>query len=88
MTVTVIGSHMCPNTLYSLNKLKDAGADIDFQDISGSLSSLKTFLGIRERSPLFDRVKEAGKIGLPFMILEDGTETLSLDEALEKCRAS
>ena len=30
MKVTVVGSHLCPDTLYVLNKLVEAGADIEF----------------------------------------------------------
>ena len=34
MKVTVIGSHLCPDTLYALNKLVEAKADITFQNLS------------------------------------------------------
>ena len=30
MKVTVVGSHLCPDTLYALNRLVEAKADIDF----------------------------------------------------------
>ncbi len=30
MKVTVVGSHLCPDTLYALNKLVEAKADIEF----------------------------------------------------------
>ena len=33
MKVTVIGSHLCPDTLYALQQLAAAGAEIDFKDI-------------------------------------------------------
>ena len=38
MRVTVIGSHLCPDTLYALNRLSEAKAEIDFKN----LSSVKT----------------------------------------------
>lgn len=41
MNVTVIGSHLCPDTLYALNRLSKAGAEIDFRNLSVSLSDLK-----------------------------------------------
>ena len=37
MKVTVIGSHLCPDTLYALNKLCEAKADITFKNLSASL---------------------------------------------------
>ena len=50
MKVTVIGSHLCPDTLYALNKLVEAKADITFQNLSASLPDLKAYLALRELS--------------------------------------
>ena len=30
MKITVVGSHLCPDTLYALNKLSVAGAEVSF----------------------------------------------------------
>ena len=35
MKVTVIGSHLCPDTLYALQQLAAAGAEIDFKERLG-----------------------------------------------------
>ena len=43
MKVTVIGSHLCPDTLYALNKLCEAKADITFKNLSASLPDLRTY---------------------------------------------
>ena len=32
MKMTVIGSHLCPDTLYALGKLSGAGMEVDFRD--------------------------------------------------------
>ena len=48
MNVTVIGSHLCPDTLYALNRLSEAGAEIDFRNLSVSLSDLKVYLALRQ----------------------------------------
>ena len=37
MKVTVIGSHLCPDTLYALNRLAGAGAEVEFKDILSRL---------------------------------------------------
>ena len=47
MKVTVIGSHLCPDTLYALNRLSAAGAEVDFKNLSASLSDLKIYLALR-----------------------------------------
>lgn len=51
MKVTVIGSHLCPDTLYALNRLSEAKAEIDFKNLSASLPDLKVYLALRQDSP-------------------------------------
>ena len=82
MKVTVIGSHLCPDTLYAIQKLKEAGADLSFVNISAALADLKTFLAIRESDALYDAVRKNGGIGIPLFVLEDGTRTLDLEKIL------
>ena len=57
MKVTVIGSHLCPDTLYALNRLSEAKAEIDFKNISASLADLKVYLGLRQDSPVYADVQ-------------------------------
>ena len=83
MKVTVIGSHLCPGTLYALNKLTEAGADITFKNLSASLTDLKAYLALRESDPHYASVREKGMIGIPAFILEDGTVTLELADVLK-----
>lgn len=83
MKVTVIGSHLCPDTLYALNKLSEAKAEIEFKNLSASLPDLRTYLALRESSPLYESVRENGSIGIPAFVLEDGTVTLDLADVLK-----
>ena len=83
MKVTVIGSHLCPDTLYALNKLCEVKADITFKNLSASLPDLRTYLALRESSPLYESVRENGSIGIPAFVLEDGTVTLDLADVLK-----
>lgn len=84
MKVTIIGSHLCQDTLYALFKLKDKKAETRFLNISTNFQVLKDYLKLRDTHPLYVEVKEKDLLGMPFFIFEDGTETLSLDEALAK----
>lgn len=84
MNVKVIGSHLCPDTLYALSKLKEKNVNIDFQDFSSSFSALKNYLYVRENNALYETVRETGGIGIPFFEIEDGTQTLNLDVVLTK----
>ena len=47
MKIIVIGSHLCPDTIYALCKLKENKIDFDFKDISSSFPALKEYLNIR-----------------------------------------
>lgn len=84
MKVTVIGSHLCPDTLYALNRLSAAGAEVDFKNLSASLSDLKIYLALRQDSPVYADIRENGGIGIPCFILEDGTVTCNLQTALQQ----
>ena len=84
MKVTLIGSHLCPDTLYAINELAARKIKIQFKNLSASLADLKTYLALRESNPLYDAVKEEGIIGIPCFILEDGFTTLDLEEVLER----
>ena len=44
MKITVIGSHLCPDTLYALCRLREKNAEMDFRNLSASLPDLKAYL--------------------------------------------
>ena len=83
MKLTLFGSHLCQDTLYAICKLKDRNVEIDFRNISVDFSALKDFMIIRESDPVYEPVKKSGGLGMPLMILEDGTKTLDLEEVLK-----
>lgn len=83
MKVTVVGSHLCPDTLYALNKLVEAGAEITFKNLSASLPDLKVYLKLRDEEPMYEKVKASGGIGIPCFLLEDGTKTMDLKDVLK-----
>ena len=84
MKDTVIGSHLCPDTLYALCKLTEKQADIDFKNLSASLPDLKQYLAVREQNEMYESVRRAGGIGIPYFELEDGTGTLDLNEVMAR----
>lgn len=93
MMLTILGSHLCPNTLYAIIKCKEAGIEFVFRDISASLSDLKYFLALHEHNAVYAEYQEcsgkedyltSGKIGLPCFIFENGEMTLALSQVLGK----
>ncbi len=83
MKITVIGSHLCPDTLYALNRLVEAGVEVDFQDLLSCHAALKTYLNIRETSDLYAQIRGTQRLGVPCFQREDGSLTLDLNEVLK-----
>lgn len=84
MKIIVYGSHLCPDTLYALNRLMEKGMKIDFINISASLADLKKFLCIYENEDVYLKIRKESNLGIPCFQFEDGGITLDLNEALSK----
>ncbi len=82
MKVRIIGSHLCPENLYALKQLTDAKFEVDFVDILTSLNALKTYLSVRESSPLYKDICGTDRLGIPCFVREDGSMTLDIHEIL------
>lgn len=86
MKLTMYGSHLCQDTLYGLLKVKDAGAQVEFHNISACLPDLRAFMTIRETDPVYAEVSRE-RIGMPLFVYEDGSKTLDLNEVLERLKS-
>ena len=84
MKLTVIGSHLCEDTRNALEVLKEKNVEVNFENMSESLDSLKAYLAVRETSEMYKAVSAAGGIGIPCFVFEDGTKTLDLSAVLTK----
>ena len=78
----IYGSMMCPDCVKCRNDLDQAGVKYEYLDFADSLWNVKCFLTLRDSNAVFAEVKEAGKIGIPCIVREDGTVTLSWEEFL------
>ncbi len=74
--LTIYGSPLCPDCRECKANLDAHGVAYDYIDINKSMRNLKAFLKLRDRLPVFDVCKEAGAVGIPAIVLEDGTVTL------------
>ena len=78
----IYGSMQCPDCTRCREDLDRAEVSYEYLDFGMSLKYLKEFLAIRDSSSLFEEVKAKGSIGIPCILREDGTVTLSWDEFL------
>lgn len=84
MKVTIVGSHLCEDTVNTLKVLNEKGVEVKFFNLSEDLSALKKYLHYRETERMYDEVRKNGGIGIPLLILEDGLKTFDVNEVLEK----
>ena len=75
----IYGSMLCPDCVQCRADLDKAGVVYEYLDFADNLRNLKEFLSLRDM-PLFDGIRGEGKIGIPCILKEDGTVTLSWQE--------
>lgn len=78
--IRIYGSMLCPDCVACRQALDAAGVAYEYLDFSENLKHLKEFLKLRDTLPLFDDVKAAGGIGIPCIVREDGSASLSWEE--------
>ena len=84
MRVLIYGIDSCCNCGEAKEALAEKGIEYKYMSFADSIANLKKFLKYRDTEPMFEKIKEEGRVGIPLFILEDGTVTLSLDEVIEK----
>jgi len=84
MKVTVIGSHLCPDTLNAVHQLYQAGAEIDFKDILSCHADLKAYLVLRDTHEVYADIRGTERLGVPCFVCEDGTVTMDLNKVIGK----
>lgn len=72
----IYGMMLCPDCVECCGDLDRAGVEYEFLDFADSVKHLKEFLVLRDGSDLFDPAREAGSIGIPCIVREDGSLTL------------
>lgn len=81
MKVIMYGAQICPDCVEAKEQLKNiADVELDYRNITESTAILKEFLAYRDNEPIFEEIKEGGKIGIPFFVLEDGRKTFDLTD--------
>ena len=84
MKVTMYGADICINC----REAKDIFAahpeiQVEYKNITETTATLKEFLSYRDYEKLFEPIKKAGKIGIPFFVLEDGRKTFDVMDIVE-----
>ena len=59
--------------------LSNNGIIYDYIDITDSMRNLKIYLKLRDTRPEFEEIKRIGRVGIPFIMLDNG-EKLIFDQ--------
>lgn len=73
----IYGSMLCPDCVECRKDLDESGVTYEYREITENLLYLKEFLKLRDEHAVFASVKAEGKIGIPCIVRDDGTVTLS-----------
>ena len=77
--IKIYGMPSCPYCDYVYEQIKGREDEFEYIDISEHISKLSAFTRLRDKSPVFDRCKQIGDVGVPAFVFEDGT--VSIDPA-------
>lgn len=70
----------CPYCTY-VEQQVEGNENFRIIDIGEHVRNLHEFLELRDHHPAFDEAKRTGDVGIPCYVLEDGTVTLSSEDA-------
>lgn len=82
--ITVIGSHLCPDTLEALAKLTAAGVEYDFKNMLASHDELRAYLNLRDTNALYAEIRGTERLGIPCFVRENGEATMDLEAVLAR----
>ena len=81
MRITMYGAEICSDCVEAKKQLENReDVTLDYRNIVETTAIMKEFLAYRDHEAMFLPIKEQGKIGIPFFILEDGTKTFDITE--------
>lgn len=76
----VYGSLLCPDCIACKEAFEASAVEFEYHDFADGLLALKEFLRLRDTEPVFAQIREAGKIGIPCIVCEDGRVSLNWEE--------
>lgn len=82
--IKIYGMITCPDCSYLLDQISGLEDEYEYIEIGEHVLKMKEFLRIRDSEDnveIFKDVKEAGGVGIPCFVLEDGLISLNPSDA-------
>ncbi len=89
MKVIMYGAEICKDCVAAKRVLQQQEhIELDYRNITETTTILKEFLAYRDHEEMLQSIKENGKIGIPFFLLEDGTKTFEVSDFVTDVEAT
>lgn len=83
MKVTMYGASICDDCVAAQEFITNReDIQVEYKSITETIHNLKEFLAYRDHEAIFEEVRATGKVGIPFFVFEDGTQSFDLYESL------
>ena len=69
--IVIYGSHLCNGCIRMNKYFAENNIEYTFHDINLDFQAPKDFLKIRDNSPLYDNIRQEGRVGLPTIMIDD-----------------
>ena len=77
--IKIYGLPSCPYCDFLMDQIKGREDEFEYINIGSHIRYLGEFVRMRDNSPVFDKSKAIGDVGIPCFVFEDGR--ISLDPA-------
>ena len=74
--IRIYGMPTCPYCDYVHEQVKGREDEFTYINIGENIRNMSAFINLRDSSPVFDRCRKIGDVGIPAFVLEDGTVTI------------
>lgn len=66
--------------------LSNNGINFEYIDITDSMRNLKIYLKLRDTRPEFDEIKNNGRVGIPFIMINNGEKLIFEQPELDELK--
>ena len=79
--IKIYGMPTCPYCDYVHEQITGRENEFQYINIGENIRNLSAFMRLRDTSPVFDRCKEIGVVGVPAFVFEDGSISINPADA-------
>ena len=78
--IKVYGLPTCPYCDYIHKQIEGREDEFEYINIGEHISNLSEFIKIRDNSPVFNKCKRIGDVGIPAFVFDDGRVTINPED--------